>query len=75
MLDRRGIVSIEQTSLAPSPYIWNWTNPSVSAVLKGPEAGAIIENPTGYKDWVPFSVSATPSILFEKRGRLYRIGN
>jgi hypothetical protein len=53
----QGVVSATEVPRSPgTPYLWDWTNPTLSLLLRSSSSNAIVENAT--TDVAPFSVDA-----------------
>lgn len=54
VMTHKGIIPIDQTSLAQKKFHWAWVNPCMSLLLKANQQGAILANASDYRGWQPF---------------------
>jgi hypothetical protein len=52
---RTGVIPATDLRTTPESYLWSWTNPSLSLVLRSSSSDAVVQNPTT-NSFNPFSV-------------------
>lgn len=74
---KTGIITSEETKMSRfsnySTYIWTWTNPTLSIVLRENTGGAIVENMKTLAGWQPFNPNVSIPVIpikFRKNGSL-----